>query len=583
MRILIHTLALLMVVTIAAVGAPAKKGAKAKKDIPPPKQLAPGQPEIFLLEPRGVQRGIATEVKMIGTNLQSQGELKLSNPKLTAEFVRADETTTNSAWIKVTPTNDLSRGAYEVSVKNDKGESSKLKLYVDDLAQFQESKTNDQPVLKLPATFWGTLDPAGDTDSVCFNAKAGETIVFDVSARSIDSKANPSLTLFDEKGVLLASNTGFDGGDPLLHFKVPAPGRYRVSVSDNMATGSKDHFYRLSMGTFAEVVGCYPLSVPANQESEVELIGYNLPSGNKVRVKAGMNGEVEVPVNPEHYRSRRTIKVLVGSGSEMVESEPNDTTQQAMKVVAPGAVNGRIWNQTASSDSDVYKFEAKKGQRWIIETMAVQRSSPADTRIEILDIDGKPVERLVLQAIRNSAINFRPMDSNAQNVRLDNYEEMELNNYYYSQGDVCRLFRMPQGPDSDMLMFASNGKRHAYFDTTATTHALDEQGYIVEPHEPGEKLENNGLPVFPIYFENDDDGERQLGTDSRVHFDPPKDGTYLVRVTESRGFSGDRYAYRLVLREAKPDFKVTLNGANPTVPARQRTKLHGNHRSHGWF
>jgi len=38
-------------------------------------------------------------------------------------------------------------------------------------------------------------------------------------------------------------------------------------------------------------------------------------------------------------------------------------------------------------------------------------------------------------------------------------------------------------------------------------------------------------------------------------------------VTDTRGFGGDRFAYRLVVREPKPDFTVALNGANPTVPA----------------
>jgi hypothetical protein len=40
---------------------------------------------------------------------------------------------------------------------------------------------------------------------------------------------------------------------------------------------------------------------------------------------------------------------------------------------------------------------------------------------------------------------------------------------------------------------------------------------------------------------------------------------YLLRVMDSRGYSGDRFAYRLVVREPNPDFQVTLNGANPTV------------------
>jgi hypothetical protein len=549
----------------------AKPAKKSKAEIAAEKaeakkmKVPPGQPEIFQLEPRGIQRGAGAEVRLIGTNLNGLTEVKLQTPKLKGELLRMDEATTNSAWIKITAPSDLPRGAYEVSVKNEKSESSKLKIYVDDLPQAYESKTNPAPLVKLPTSFWGTLDPSGDTDEVQFQAKAGETIIFDLAAKSIGSKANAALNLFNEQGVLLASNNGFDAGDPLLDFKVPATGRYHVRITDGMAAGSKDHFYRLSMGSFAEVVGCYPLSVPANQESEVNLVGFNLPDLSRSHVKAGVSGEAEVAVDPELYRSRKPLKVLVGTGPEFNEVEPNDTPQQAMKISAPAAVNGRIWSKDGQTDADLFEFETKKNQHWIIETMAAQRGSPVDTKIEILHPDGKPVERLVLQAVRNSAINFRPIDSNGAGCRLDNWTEMELNEYYYMQGEVSRLFRMPQGPDSDMLFYTSNGKRRAYFDTSATSHALDEPGYIVESHQPGEKLESNGLPVFPVYFANDDDGERKLGTDSRLHFTAPDEGEYLVRVTDTRGFNGDRFAYRLVLREAKPDFKVTLNGANPTI------------------
>ncbi|GIT29911.1 MAG: hypothetical protein Ct9H300mP1_19570 [Planctomycetaceae bacterium] len=46
---------------------------------------------------------------------------------------------------------------------------------------------------------------------------------------------------------------------------------------------------------------------------------------------------------------------------------------------------------------------------------------------------------------------------------------------------------------------------------------------------------NNGLPVFPLYFANDDDGRRKIGSDSRVTFTAPADGDYLVRVTGRAG------------------------------------------------
>ncbi len=563
--LLLTALLLGAIVCLPALAAPRKKKGDSKKE--KPMVVPAGVPAVFELQPRGIQRGTSVEVQLIGTNLIGLTELKLHNPKLTGEFVREEEWTTNIAWIKITAAADLSRGAYEVSVKNTNAESSRLKLYVDDLPQAYESTTNRAPVLKLPVSFWGTLDPMGDTDEIEFEARAGQSVLFDLAGNSIGSKIKALLTLFDEHGALVASDNGFDGGDPLMNFKVPATGRYRLRISDEMAAGSHEHFYRLSMGSFAEVVGCYPLSIAANKESDVELIGFNLPEQTRVRVKAGAVGEVDVPVDSEKFRSRRSLKVLVGAGPELVESEPNDTFEQAMPIPVPGAVNGRIWNKAGRPDIDLFKFDAKAGQHWIIETDAAQRGSPVDTKLEILHADGKPVEQVVLQAVRNSAINFRPIDANSAAWRVDNYTEMDLDEYFYLQGEVCRIFRMPQGPDSDMLFYSSNGKRRDYFGTSATAHALDETDYIVEPHAPGEKLESNGLPVFPLYYANDDDSERKLGVDSCVHFTAPADGVYLIRVTDTRGCSGGRFVYRLVVREARPEFKVTLNGANPTVEA----------------
>ena len=79
----------------------------------------------------------------------------------------------------------------------------------------------------------------------------------------------------------------------------------------------------------------------------------------------------------------------------------------------------------------------------------------------------------------------------------------------------------------------------------------------------------NGLPVVPIYFENDDDSSRKLGRDSRLMFTAPATGEYLVAVTDARGFSGEKYQYELAIRRPRPGFRVRLEGGGPTVPARQ--------------
>jgi WD40 repeat protein len=520
-------------------------------------------PGVSGVEPRGVQRGLPTRLKLSGTNLTGITNVTASNPKLSISLLAA--TNAHEAHLLVEADVTLPRGAYEISARGPGGESDKVKVFVDNLPQMTEDRATN--VAKLPVGFWGVLDSPGDRDDFQFEARAGQTIVLELAVKTVGSKlANGTLTLLDEHGTVLASDSGFDGGDRLLAYAVRADGRYTARVADQMLGASKDHFYRLSAGALSCVTGTFPLSVGTNTEADIELIGLNLPKNASVHIKTGGAGEMDVPIDAEKLRAQRAFKLIVGDGPQLVEAEPNDQPGQASALPVPGVVNGRIAPATqVSGDVDLFRFEAKAGQTWFIETDAARRGSPVDTKIEVLHADGKPVARMLLQAVRNTAINFRGVDSIATGMRLDHYEEMELNEYLYMNGDVMRLFRMPQGPDSDMLMVTSAGKRRAYFDTTAVAHALDETGFIVEPQPLGAQLTATGLPVFTLHYENDDDGERKLGSDSKLQFSAPTNGSYLIRVTDTRGHGGDTHAYRLIVRESRPDFTVSLSGANPTV------------------
>src|SRR5215471_11281925 len=141
---------LVMVSLLSCSGfAAAKKAPKmgAKPKVPP------GKPEIFELEPRGIQRGVTATIKLVGTNLVGLTELKLHNGGIHGELMEEPPATTNEAWVRITAATNVARGAYEISVKNTNSESSKLKLYVDDLPQVYESQlTNEQQqsAFKLP-------------------------------------------------------------------------------------------------------------------------------------------------------------------------------------------------------------------------------------------------------------------------------------------------------------------------------------------------------------------------------------------------------------------------------------------------
>ena len=224
--------------------------------------------------------------------------------------------------------------------------------------------------------------------------------------------------------------------------------------------------------------------------------------------------------------------------------------------------------KAGSADADLFRFSARAGEAWVFEVDAARSKSKLDSFLEVLDDQGRRVPRVVLQAVRDSYFTFRGKNgTEAVDFRLFNWEEMGINDYLYANGEVVKLWLYPRGPDSGFFVYPGQGSRWGYFDTTPFTHALNEPCYVVQPHPPGTELVKNGLPVFTIYHENDDDAHRELGKDSRLFFTAPADGDYLLKIRDVRGLQGPDFRYTLTARQCRPDFKVSLTGANPTVGA----------------
>jgi len=256
---------------------------------------------------------------------------------------------------------------------------------------------------------------------------------------------------------------------------------------------------------------------------------------------------------------------------EGAEQEPNDSLTAANEITAKAVVRGLIGKpgESGKADVDLFRFHARKGQQCVLEINAARQKSPLDSKLEILDSAGNPVPRVLLQAVRETYFTFRGHNSTQlTDFRLHGWENMELNEYLYANGEVVKLWLYPRGPDSGFLVYPGIGEhRYAYFGTTPITHALNEPCYIVEPHPPGAELILNGLPQYTLYYENDDDGWRKLGADSRIVFTAPTDGDYLVRVCDVRGMGGDDYRYELLVRSPRPDFQIKVQAPDLTINA----------------
>lgn len=250
------------------------------------------------------------------------------------------------------------------------------------------------------------------------------------------------------------------------------------------------------------------------------------------------------------------------------ESEPNDGFAESAKIDLPAKINGIVDMKTGGqADVDLYRFSATAGQAWIFEVNASRSGSPLDSRIEILDEYGKSVLQTRLQATRESYFTFRGKDSNtSDDFRVHNWEDMELNEFLYSDGEIVKLWLYPRGPDSGFKVYPGAGSRYTYFGSTPTSHALGAPAYIVRELVAEEEALPNGLPVFPIYYENDDDGLRRWGKDSRLSFVAPRSGDYFLKIRDARGFGGGDYKYTVDIRSPRPDFEIKVATSKLKLP-----------------
>jgi hypothetical protein len=232
----------------------------------------------------------------------------------------------------------------------------------------------------------------------------------------------------------------------------------------------------------------------------------------------------------------------------------------------PVKLTGTLKSQDQAQGGDWYAIDSKKGQRWILEIFAERDKSPLDSLLEITDQNANPILRTRLQALRESYFTFRGKDSSTiDDFRLHRWEDMQLNEWLYAGGEVVRLWLYPRGPDSGYKVYPGFGNRYTYFGTSPIAHALNEPAWIVRELESGQAPLSNGLPVFPIYYTNDDDPSRRGGKDSLIEFISPEDGRYFIRIRDTRGLSGDDFIYSLSIRQPNPRFVFRLDTNEVTL------------------
>ncbi|HMV49451.1 MAG TPA: PPC domain-containing protein [Blastocatellia bacterium] len=555
------------------------------------------QPYLTATSPMGAQRGTTATFTVDGYNLTDAGEVIWSKPgiaakiKLNSQLVRephtrssptatliVDKSTKHRLTIEAAISAEALPGIYGFRIRTPLGTTNLGRIVVGALPEVKEREANDSiaeaQTISLPSTIVGELQKRGDTDFFKFTARAGQQIVFEVVASMLNSRLDSVLTLFDDKGAQLATNN--DNGasrDSLLGYTFKQDGSYVLRISDLERQGQVGAFgYRLNIGELPYLTHAFPLGVRENTATEVAAFGFNLDAPKATvlpQLRIGFADSKPLAMSSGAGQTINTLALAVGAHPEVMEQSKPTTLTTPQSVSWPVTINGRIFNPAAAptglNAEDVYRFQARKGQRIVLEVGAQRFGSPLDAVIEVLDAKGNPIPRIVARALLETQMTLNDRDSASRGFRINTWNGIHVNDYLMAGNELVQVEVLPKTPDEDISFKSFQGQRLTYEDTTPEAHPNGLTIYKVSLHSPDTKLASNGLPVTTFYFRNDDGGPI-YGKDSKLNFTAPADGDYLVRIRDVRGMQGERFAYRLTIHEPEPDFILFADPENPNVP-----------------
>lgn len=366
-------------------------------------------PKILTLSRDWLQRGTTNELIITGENLTVPKAIHISgDPGVTASIAAPDQdgprivvessaggisiaagSDAKTLRVQVKISAEASLNGRELRVVTATGASNPVRVNVSPIAEILESQQGEEPQkLALPVGVSGTISVAGEQNTFLFDGKKGQELICDVLAFRTGSALDSSLVISNSGGKELARSEDAKGFDSFLHFKVPEDGEYLVQLRDFRYGGGPAHKYHLTIGELPCVDSAFPAGGQRGQVVEVILNGSSLGGINKLI----LHPEKTAPVGWQELRVRTpnglstAFPFDVSDLTEVLETEPNDTTNQANRVSLPVIINGRI---QAPKDIDTFKFKAGKDQTFLCEVTAQRFGSPLDSLLTLRDAAGQ--------------------------------------------------------------------------------------------------------------------------------------------------------------------------------------------------
>lgn len=305
-------------------------------------------PRLLATTPMGGQAGTTVDVTISGQNLEQLGELRFSDPRITAiPKLDADGAPVANQYT-ITIASDCPPGVHEARVMTRLGLSSSRVFSVGTLPEIVASKPNNslETAIKLEInSICNGQTKSREIDFYTFEAKKGQRLVVDCAAEGIDSKLNPVLVVADENG----NDLQVERRGGAIDFTADTDGKYVIKVHDLTYDGGAYYFYRLAL-----------------KELSADALVPRLASTRKV------NAFSWPPVN-------------LSPTAAATEAEPNNDVTEAQKITLPCDIEGSFY---PAADVDTFEFTAKKGEVWWVEVASERLGLPTDPSVSVQHVKG---------------------------------------------------------------------------------------------------------------------------------------------------------------------------------------------------
>lgn len=356
------------------------------------------QTRITSIFPPGGQAGTTVDVAVGGgTDLDELAEMVLAHPGITATAKLDGNGNPVANTFAVTIAADVPAGLYDVRVRGLFGISNPRMFRVDTLPETAEIEPNNAnaqaTVVTMNTVVNGRANGATDVDFYRVAVQAGQTLVIRSEAEKIDSPMQPLLQLFNSEGRRLANSRRIRTQEASVVYKAVHDEELILRVQDAVYGGGDQFVYRLAFDSRPLVDWVSPAFVSRGTPTNVMIYGRHLPDGqdsDKV-IDGSKVFQQQVVIVPDANSTPVGASATAAfSDSFWWKSLPGSLVRIGLSEQAPVAEAANAPDQPVTlpfeatgafgerSDEDIFCFDAKKDESWIVEVFAERLGSIAD-------------------------------------------------------------------------------------------------------------------------------------------------------------------------------------------------------------